>query len=137
MSHYQKDKYYDYVFASAFDQFTETMSPIEAHKFAHKHKLTILRGPNYIKGKKEKEFDGWGWHSSLQRSFKGPADYRQYLKANNMHEVDIGDRPCEGKYEPPVWNEDLIRKAINEYKIPIGSVMAEALLSGELDFPEE
>jgi hypothetical protein len=35
-----------------------------------------------------------------------------------------------------VWTEELIRKAINEHKIEIGSILAEALLSGEVQFPE-
>lgn len=134
---YEMDRnknYYNYIFSN---NERHTMTPLEAHNYARKLMIDIWQGPGYVKAQRVKEFDGFGWHDSLRMNFRGPAHYRQYLKENNMHEVDIGDRPCEGKYEPPVWNEDLIRKAINEYKIPIGSVMAEALLSGELDFPEE
>jgi hypothetical protein len=111
------------------------MTPIEAHKYAHRKKIDITHGPNYIEGKKEKSFDGWGWHDGLLRSFKGPKDYRDYLKANGMVEAGIGDRPTEWKNNKPIWTEDLIRKA-NSYGMDIGGVLAEALLKGELDYPD-
>lgn len=113
------------------------MTPVEAMKYANRLKIDIWQGPGYLKGETTKLFDGWGWHSGLLMSFRGPNHYRSYLKENNMHEASANDCLQESKFEPPVWTEDLIRKAINEYGIHIGSVMAEALLSGELDFPEE
>lgn len=112
------------------------MTPIEAHRYAHKHKIDIFHGPNYIEGKKEKSFDGFGWHSGLLRNFKGPKDYRDYLKANNMVEAGLNDCPQGNEFRPPVWTEELIRKA-NGYGMDIGSVLAEALLRGDLDYPED
>lgn len=112
------------------------MTPIEAHKYKERLKIDIWQGPGYEKGKREKSFDGFGWHDSLRMHFKGPRHYREYLKEHNMHEASIDDRPTGQDYEPPIWTEELIRKAINEYKIEIGSVLAEALLSGELDWPD-
>lgn len=126
-------QYYQYVFSNKFIQ---TMTPTEAHKYANQHKVDILRGPGYTEGKREKSFDGWGWHDSLRMNFKGPGHYRQYLRENGLVEAGIGDKPSEHKYEPPVWTEDLIRRAVNVHGIEIGSVMAEALMSGELDFPD-
>lgn len=112
------------------------MTPVEAHRYAHKKKINILHGPNYRGGKQERTFKGWGWHDGLLRSFKGPHDYRTYLKANNMIEAGNEGPLIEKEYEPPVWNEEMLRKAAG-YGIEIGSVLAEALLSGELDWPEE
>lgn len=114
---------------------SHVMTPIEAHKYSDKHKIDILEGPGYIQGRRER-FTGWGWHDSLQRSFKGPKDYRDYLKAHDMVEAGINDCPTEDTFEPPVWTEELVRKAINVHGLEIGGVMAAALLSGELDFPE-
>jgi hypothetical protein len=126
--------FYNYIFSN---NERHTMTPVEAHNYANKLKIDIWQGPGYLQAKREKAFDGFGWHDSLRMNFRGPAHYRQYLKENNMHEAGVGDNIQGKDFEPPVWNEELIRKAINEYHIPIGSVMAEALLSGELDFPEE
>jgi hypothetical protein len=123
---------YNYVFSNGE---SITMSPIEAHKYAHRKMIDIFQGPGYVKAKREKAFDGFGFHDSLQMNFKGPAHYRQYLKENNMHEASVNDKPMEEKYTKPIWDEDLIRKA-NSYGLDIGSVLAEALLSGELDYPE-
>lgn len=124
--------YYNYKFSNGE---AHTMTPIEAHKYAHKHKIDIWHGPNYIQGKKEKDFDGFGFHSGLLRTFKGPKDYRDYLREHNMVEASVNDCPMESKYVKPLWDEDLIRKA-NSYGMDIGSVLAEALLTGELDYPE-
>jgi hypothetical protein len=133
MSHDERNKRtYSYKFSNGEAHY---MTPIEAHKYAHRKKIDITHGPNYIEGKKEKSFDGWGWHDGLLRSFKGPKDYRDYLKANGMVEAGIGDRPTEWKNNKPIWTEDLIRKA-NSYGMDIGGVLAEALLKGELDYPD-
>lgn len=126
--------HYAYVFSSGE---RITMTPIEAHRYAHKHKIDIWQGPNYDDGRQKKRFDGFGWHDSLKRSFKGPNDYRTYLKANGLIEVGNEKCPILEEYEPPVWTEELIRKAVSVHGIEIGSVLAEALLSGELDWPEE
>jgi hypothetical protein len=112
------------------------MTPVSAHQYSNRKKIDIIHGPGYVQGKREKSFDGFGFHSSLQRTFKGPKDYRDYLKANNLHEAGLGDRPKEEEYKAPRWDEDLIRLAIRE-GVEIGSVLAEALLNGELDFPED
>ena len=53
-----------------------------------------------------------------------------------MVEASVGDKPTEGKFDKPVWDEDLIRKANNEYGLDIEGVLAEALLAGELDYPD-
>jgi hypothetical protein len=126
--------YYPYVFSN-FEQ--HTMTPLEAHQYSRRKMIDILQGPGYEKGKREKSFDGFGWHDSLRMSFKGPGHYRSYLKENNLVEAGIGDRPSEYVYEPPIWDEDLIRKAINVHGVDIGGVLAEALLKGELDWPDE
>lgn len=112
------------------------MTPIEAHKYAHRKKINITYGPNYVAGKREKSFDGWGWHDGLQRAFKGPKDYRDYLRANGLVEASINDRPMEEKYNKPVWTPDLIRRMNQEYNMGIEDRLAEALLSGELDYPD-
>ena len=126
-------KYYEFIFSNGE---RHTMTPLEGNRYAHKHKLDIFQGPNYVEGRKEKAWDGWGWHSSLQMSFKGPKHYRDYLRANNMEEWGNEDSPQHKEFRKPVWDEALIRKAINEHGIPIGSVLAEALISGEIDYPE-
>jgi hypothetical protein len=98
--------------------------------------IDILEGPNYQSGKPQRSFDGWGYHDSLKMVFKGPAHYREYLRANNLIEAGNEKAPLYKEYEPPIWNEELIRKAINVHGIEIGSVLAEALLSGETEWPE-
>lgn len=134
MSFDRNKNYYNYEFSNGE---RHTMTPIDAHKYANKHKIDIFNGPGYIKAKKEKDWDGFGFHSGLQMSFKGPRHYREYLKEHGMVEASVNDKPTEGKYQKPIWDEALIRRCINEYKIDIGSVLAEALLSGELDYPED
>lgn len=134
MSEFDRNKnIYNYVFSNGERQ---AMSPIEAHKYKERLKIDILHGPGYVQGKREKSFDGFGWHSGLLRSFKGPKDYRDYLREHNLVEAGLGDRPSEYVYKKPLWDENIIRKAISE-GVEIGSVLAEALLSGELDFPED
>lgn len=112
------------------------MTPIEAHKYADKKKIDIFHGPGYVKASREKAFDGFGWHDGLRMNFKGPGHYRSYLKEHGLVEASLGDRPKEHKYEKPLWDEDLIRKC-NQMGMEIGSILAEALLSGELDYPED
>lgn len=63
--------------------------------------------------------------------------HREYLKEHNMHEASINDCPMVEEYDPPVWTEELLRKAINHHGVSIGGVLAEALLKGEIDWPEE
>ena len=132
MSHDRNKNHYDYIFSNNVRQ---KMTPVEAMKYANRVKVDIWQGPNYIKGETVKKFDGWGWHDGLLMTFRGPAHYRQYLKENNMHEAGRDDCPTEEKFEKPVWNEELLKKAC-ALGVEIGSVMAGALLSGELDFPE-
>lgn len=134
MSFDRNKNYYRYTFSNGESQ---VMTPIEAHKYKERLKIDIWQGPGYRQGRREKSFDGFGWHDSLQMSFKGPRHYREYLKEHGMVEASVNDKPTEGKFEKPLWDEELIRKCINEYKIDIGSVLAEALLSGELDYPED
>ena len=125
--------HYNYVFSNGFRQ---VMTPIEAHKYADKLKIEILQGPGYIAGKREKSFDGWGWHDSLRMMFRGPANYRQYLRENGLVEAGVNDKPVERVIKKPLWDEELIRKCNTQYGMDIGGVLAEALLSGELDFPD-
>lgn len=125
---------YKYIFSNKFEQI---MTPIEAHKYAHKHKVDIMHGPGYIERKREKSFDGWGWHDSLLMSFKGPNHYRSYLKEHGMVEAGMNDKPTEGEFKKPVWTEELLRTAINKHGLQIDGVLAEALLKGELDYPED
>ena len=133
MEHDRNKRNYKYRFSNGE---VITMNPIEAHKYAHKHMIDIWEGPNYIAGRKAKTFDGFGWHDGLLRSFKGPKDYRDYLKANNLVEAGLNDCPVDKDFKPPVWSEELIRKAINVHGLEIGSVMAEALLDGSLKWPD-
>lgn len=112
------------------------MTPIDAHKYAYKHKVDILEGPGFIPGQKAKSFDGFGWHDGLNMSFKGPAHYRSYLREHNMVEASINDKPMEEKYEKPIWDEELIRKANREWGMEIGDNLAMALMNGELDYPD-
>ena len=115
-----------------------TMTPVEAHQYAHKHKVNISEGPNYCDQKPMERFTGWGYHAGLRKTFKGPNHYRSYLRENNLIEAGNEKAPLwEDPKQPPVWNEKLIRKAINDYGIEIGGVMAAALMSGELDYPEQ
>jgi len=127
-------EFYRYQFSNGE---SHVMTPTEAHKYTHKHKIDIWEGPGYIERKKEKSFDGFGWHDSLLMSFRGPAHYRAYLKEHNMVEVDANDCPVEQKYNKPIWDEELIRKCINQYGIQIDSILAEALMRGELDYPDQ
>lgn len=133
LSMIRNKKEYIYVFSNGFSR---QMTPVEAHNYAYKHKVDIKSGPNYVEGKRQKSFDGFGWHDSLQMSFRGPRHYREYLRANNIEEAGLNDCPKYTEETPPLWTEELIRKAVNVHGIEIGSVMAEALLSGELAFPE-
>lgn len=125
--------YYRYIFSNSF---TEVMTPTEAHKYKQKHMVDIVHGPGYLERKREKSFDGWGWHDSLLMNFRGPAHYRQYLKENGLVEAGMNDKPIEGDFKKPLWDEDLIRKAIS-YGLDIPGQLAEALLKGELDYPED
>lgn len=135
MSEFDRNKnYYRYTFSN-FEQ--HTMSPPEAHKYAYRKMLNILEGPGYQSGKRERTFDGFGWHDSLRMSFRGPAHYRSYLKEHGIVEASLCDRPQDKDFEPPIWTEELIRKAIAAYGIPIGGVLAEALLKGEAQWPDE
>lgn len=112
------------------------MTPLEGNRYAHRHKIDIIQGPNYVEGKKQKSFDGFGWHDGLQMSFKGPKHYRDFLKANRMEEWGNEDCPQHKPFKKPVWDEELISKCINVHGLEIGSVLAEALLNGEIDYPE-
>jgi hypothetical protein len=112
------------------------MTPVEAHKYKERLKIDIWEGPGYHEGRREKSFDGFGWHDGLLRSFKGPKDYRDYLKENNLVEAGLNDRPVHKDFTPPTWTEELIWKAINVHKIEIGGLMAEALLKGEMKWPD-
>lgn len=125
-------KHYKYTFNNGE---SHHMTPIEAHKYAHKKILKILKGPNYEAGRKRKTFDGWGWHDSLQMSFRGPKHYRAYLSAHGLEEWGDSEAPQYNEYEKPIWDDDMIRKAVG-HGIEIGSVMAKALKSGEIGFPE-
>jgi hypothetical protein len=134
MSNIDRNKnFYNYAFSNGEKH---TMTPVEAHKYKEKLKIDIVHGPGWVKAQREKAFDGWGMHDSLRVVFRGPAHYREYLKEHGMVEASLGDRPSESKYIKPIWDEDLIRKA-NSYGMDIGSVLAEALMSGELDYPED
>lgn len=129
----QKETYYRYVFDN---KFAATMTPVEAHKYAYHHKCKILEGVGYQGGRRKKKFDGWGWHDGLLRTFRGPKDYRDFLRANNMYEAGGSEGPLqEENFDKPLWDEALIKKA-TDMGIEIGSVLAEALLKGELDFPD-
>ena len=112
------------------------MTPVDAHKYSDRKKIKILKGPNYESGRKRKTFDGWGWHDSLQMSFRGPKHYREYLAQNGLQEWGDSEAPQYNEYSKPVWDEQLIRKAVNDYGLEIGSELAKGLLSGEIDFPE-
>ena len=127
-------KPYDYVFSNGE---RHRMTPPEAHRYANRKSLRILQGPNYDGGKKKEDFSGWGWHPTLQMHFRGPRHFAEYLKENNLVIAGQLEPPKYKEYTPPIWTEDLIRRAINVHGIQIGSVMAEALLSGKLEFPEE
>lgn len=131
---YDRNKnHYNYVFSNGVRQ---KMTPIEAHRYKERLKIDIIEGPNYVQGRREKSFDGFGWHDGLMRTFKGPKDYRDYLKEHDLVEAGLNDRPEDKEFTPPIWTEELIWKAINVHKLQIGSVMADALLSGSLDWPE-
>lgn len=129
----QNERYYNYTFSNGA---RHLMTPIEAHKYAHRLKLRFTGGPGYQQEKKEKEFDGFGWHSGLQMSFRGPAHYRSYLKEHGLVEASFNDKPMDRPFNKPIWNEELIQKCVRDYGIEIGSVMTEALLNGELDWPD-
>lgn len=126
--------YYNYVFSNGEKH---TMTPVEAHKYKERLKIDIMSGPGYIERKREKSFDGFGWHDSLRMSFKGPAHYRSYLKENGLVEAGMNDKPRESEFKKPIWDEDLIRKCNSQYGLDIGGVLAEALMKGELDYPDE
>lgn len=133
MSFDRNKQYYNYTFSNGE---RHTMNPVEAHRYKERLKIDIFEGPGYQAQKRQKAFDGFGWHDSLRVNFRGPAHYRTYLKENNLHEAGLGDRPTEHEYKPPRWDEDLIRQMVQN-GMEIGSVLAEALLSGELDYPED
>jgi hypothetical protein len=128
-----KNKYYRYTFSNGE---VHQMTAVEAYRYCFKKKIDIVDGPGYKPGRIKKTFDGYGLHSSLGVVFRGPSHYRQYLKEHNIEELAESDYPQYKEKEKPVWTEELIRKAINEYNIPIGSILAEALLSGEVDYPD-
>lgn len=125
--------HYNYIFSNGE---RHTMTPVEAHKYSNRLKIDILQGPGYVQGRREKSFDGFGWHDGLRRSFKGPRDYRDYLKAHGLVEASLNDKPVEKEFDKPIWTEELIRKSVRDYGLEIGSVMAQALLNGELDWPD-
>jgi hypothetical protein len=112
------------------------MTPIEAHKYSHKLKIDILEGPNYRAGKKEKSFTGWGYHDSLNMVFRGPGHYREYLRENGMEEWGDSDFPQYKESSPPLWDDVLIKKAV-DLGIYMPGRLVEALKSGEIDYPED
>lgn len=112
------------------------MTPIEAHRYAHRHKIDVVSGPNYVEGRKQRSFDGWGWHNSLNRFFKGPNDYRTFLRANGMEEWGDADCPQYKEVRPPIWTDETLRMCAS-HGLEIGSVMGEALKKGLIDWPEE
>lgn len=127
-------KHYDYVFENGE---THLMTPPEAYKYAYHKKCKIISGPGYENGKKPKAFTGWGWHDSLRRTFKGPNDYRSYLRAHGIEEWgDVHDAPRGGEYKPPLWDDELLRKAA-QLDIYIPGRLAEALKNGEATWPED
>lgn len=128
-----KKRVYKYVFENGE---VNHMTPVEAMKYSYNHKTKILHGPNIENHKPVERYIGWGWCHELGMNFKGPAEYKAYLKANKIEIWDQENPPQFTEESPPVWTEELIRKTVQEHKVEIGSVLAEALLSGELDFPQ-
>ena len=112
-----------------------TMTPPEAHKYAERKNLKIISGPGYVEGQRKETYRGWGYHDTLQKTFKGPRDYRDYLRANGLIECGDLSSPQFTKPKPTYWTDETIKLAIG-HGIEIGSVLAEALKKGELDFPE-
>jgi hypothetical protein len=88
--------HYNYLFSNGE---RHTMTPIEAHRYKERLKVDILHGPGWSQARREKSFDGYGWHDSLRMSFRGPRHYREYLKANGLVEAGLGDRPKEEGYK--------------------------------------
>jgi hypothetical protein len=124
---------YNYIFSNSE---THTMTPLEAHKYAHRKNLRVVGGPGYKEGKKERSFAGWGWHDTLKMSFRGPNHYREYLKEHNMVEWGSSDCPQYKEVTPPVWNDETLRMAAQQ-GIEIGSVLADALKSGAIQWPDQ
>lgn len=123
---------YDYLFENGE---RHKMTPTDAIKYSKRKMIKILHGPNIEKGRQQKGFDGFGWHDTLKMSFRGPRHYRDYLKANGIEEWGNEMPPKYTEANPPLWTEETIRMAVS-HGVEIGSVLAEALKSGELAFPE-
>lgn len=115
---------------------THFMTAVEAHRYATRKFLKIVSGPGFQDGRRKERFTGWGYHDSLQRTFKGPNDYRTYLRANGLVECGDLSAPQFTEPDPPVWDDEMLKKA-SDLGIQIGSVLAEALKSGEVLFPEQ
>ena len=125
-------KFYKYFFSNGE---IITMTPIDALRYSQKKMINILKGPNYSGGRQIKKFDGFGYHDTLKMSFKGPKHYREYLRENKIEEWGNCNPPVYTEESPPLWTEAMIKKAV-EAGINIGSVLADALIKGEVSFPE-
>jgi len=111
------------------------MTPIDAHRYATRKNIKILSGPGYIEGRRKEPYKGWGYHDTLKRVFKGPGDYRDFLRRNGLMECGDLSAPQYTAPRAPYWTDETIKMAI-DHGIEIGSVLAEALKSGKLDFPD-
>lgn len=110
------------------------MTPIDAHKYAHKKKIKIIEGVNYSGGRQKKSFDGWGYHESLKKVFRGPKDYKAYLKKNGIEEWGNENPPKYTEESPPVWDDAMLKRCW-ELGIEVSSREADALKKGLVKFP--
>jgi len=86
--------------------------------------------------KQRKEFDGFGWHDGLNMSFKGPKDYKAYLKRENLIEAGNEAPP---QYKDPEVNliDDQLLADAAKAGIKVSGQEAEALKSGKYQKSEE
>ena len=124
--------HYKYVFENGE---IHHMTPVDAHRYSHRKKIRILKGPNYNGGKQVKTFDGFGWHDGLNMAFRGPKHYRSYLKEHGLEEWGNEKPPVYSEESPPIWDDVLIKKVVDS-GIEVGSVLAKALKEGTVNFPE-
>ena len=110
---------------------SHNMTPEEAHRYSHKRKLKILKGPNYSNGRQRIAFNGFGWHDSLKMNFRGPKHYRAHLKEKGLEEWGNEQPPLNDNGRGNYWTDETIRKAVQN-GFEIDGELAKAMLSGEV-----
>lgn len=89
-------------------------TPQEAQTYSIENGVEITQdGYNQSRGtrkKKQKAFDGFGYHDSLKMNFRGPKHYREYLKENGLHESGSSAPPQYKEEKTEFWDDETVKQ---------------------------